>query len=521
MTRPPVSQRLAERTALRFGARPAGAATLVPPAPVSLSPADHSGHSRRSFLVRTAVVGSALVVAPRRFILHPMTAYAAVTDVCGPAAECADGYSVFCCTINNGVNQCPPGSFPAGWWRADGSSWCCGGPRYYVDCNAACSKCGCQNGQAICDDSCQNCQGRCNQGPSCDHRRTCVTRFRYGQCNQQMACIGNIVCRTVSCTPPYLVSGLACTPDLAEDPFTAEMGAPCLQQSTWGARAPIRIDGVLASSPAVAEAPGVGQSAVFVVGTDGNLYWSRRDTPTGSWTPWTFQGKPPSGITGSPAAVARGANELDVFVRGADNRLWQQHSPNGGSTWTGWFQPVPDGVLASDPAVVSWSPGRVDVFVVGTDGQVWQRFYDGGWNNGWLPRGRPAAGIEGRPAVASWGVGRIDIFVRGSDKRLYQSYYQNGWSAWLRPPGTESGILASSPAATSWGRPEVVVFTRGTDDALYWTHFFKDYWSGWARIGAAADTFTGDPTAGSRGCQDLSVYVQGPNGLALRYGYTG
>ncbi|MDQ4098673.1 MAG: twin-arginine translocation signal domain-containing protein [Actinomycetota bacterium] len=507
MTRVPVSQRLAERAATRLGRPPA-------------EPTWNGGVSRRSFLVRTAVVGSALAVAPRRFILEPGTAYAAITDVCGPASECGEGYSVFCCTITNGANQCPPGSVPAGWWRADGSSWCCGGPRYYVDCNAECTRCGCQPGQAICDDACQNCQGRCNEGPTCDHRRTCVTRFRYGQCNQQLACIGNIVCRTVSCTPPYLDSSLGCTSDSAEDPSTAEMGAPCLQQASWLGRAPIRLDGVLASSPAVASAPGVGRSAVFVVGTDGNVYWSRQDSPGAGWGPWRFRGKPPPGVIGSPAAVARGPNELDVFVRGGDNRLWQQHSPNGGESWSVWFQPVPDGVLASDPAVVSWAPHRVDVFVLGTDGQIWQRFYDGQWNHAWLPRGRPLAGISGRPAVTSWGVGRIDIFVRGEDNRLYQHYYDGGWSSWLRPPGTESGVLASSPAATSWGEPEVAVFTRGTDGGLWWTHFFKLYWSGWARVGGPGEDFVGDPSAGSRGCQDLAVYVQSSNGLSLRYAYS-
>lgn len=517
MSRAPVARRLAERAAVRLGGgRPPGGSL-----PTSRDPSEQrSGPTRRSVLVRTAVVGSALAVAPRRFILEPGTAYAAVTDVCGPASECADGYSVFCCTINNGLNQCPPGSIPAGWWRADGSSWCCGAPRYYVDCNAQCSRCGCGSGQAFCDEGCQSCQGRCNQGPTCDHRRTCIARFRYGQCNQQVSCIGNVVCRTVSCTPPYFDPSLGCTTDFAQDPFTAEMSAPCLQQGSWAARVPIRTDGVLASSPGVAEMPGSGRSAVFVVGTDGNVYWTHRDSPSSGWTAWTSRGAPPPGITGAPAAVARGGNQLDLFVRGADDQLWQQHSPDGGSTWTGWFLPVPDGVLASDPAVVSWGPERVDVFVLGTDGQLWQRFYDHGWNDSWLPRGRPFAGIQGRPAVSSWGVNRIDIFVRGGDNRLYQTFWDGGWSPWILPPGTESGILTSSPAATSWGRPEVAVFTRGTDNGLWWTHYFKDYWSGWARLGSPFDIFTGDPSAGSRGCQDLAVYVQSTNGLALRYGYS-
>lgn len=67
--------------------------------------------SRRGFLARVAVVGSALTVSPVGFLLRPGTAYAAV---CGTDSTCASGYTVFCCTINNGVNRCPP----AAWWAA-------------------------------------------------------------------------------------------------------------------------------------------------------------------------------------------------------------------------------------------------------------------------------------------------------------------------------------------------------------------------------------------------------------------
>lgn len=516
-----LTQRLAERAATRLAngsfARALPQDGAAPQRTGDLAPAE-SGHSRRSFLVRTAVVGSALAVVPKRFILEQGTAYAAITDVCGPSNDCASGYSVFCCTINDGANQCPPGSFAAGWWRADGSSWCCGGPRYYVDCNSQCTGCGCGPGEAICPDTCQNCQGRCNGGPTCDQRRVCATRFRYGQCNQQVGCAGNVVCRTVSCTPPYLIPSLTCTADLAVDQTTVEHSAPCLQQGSWNAVAPVRTDGLIEGSPAVAQVPGSPRTDVFVRGSDGNVYWTSMQGP--AFGPWTGLGSPPVlfGFQGAPAAVSWAPGRLDLFVRGTDNRLWQRFSENGGSSWSGWFQPVPDGVLASDPVAVSWAPGRLDIFVMGTDGQVWQRFYEGSWNHAWLPRGRPAVGLNGRPAVTTWGPGRLDIFARGTDNRLYQSFYSDGWSSWFRPSGTETGTLASSPGAASWGAGEVAVFTRGTDGGLYWTNYFHDYWSGWVRIGS--DVMAADPSAASRGCQQLDVYVQGPNNRANRFNYS-
>ncbi len=88
--------------------------------------------------MQTAVVGSALAVDPKGYVLTPQTA---ATTVCGPAASCSAGYTVMCCTINKGVNGCPPGTFAAGWWKAADSSWCGGGYRYIVDCNASCSDC--------------------------------------------------------------------------------------------------------------------------------------------------------------------------------------------------------------------------------------------------------------------------------------------------------------------------------------------------------------------------------------------
>ena len=100
--------------------------------------------SRRSFLTKAAMVGSALTVAPRTFLLEPGTAYAAVCGCLGQSCACgstccADGYTEFCCTINNGLNQCPAGTFAGGWWKADGSIYC-DGPRYNIDCNGECSR---------------------------------------------------------------------------------------------------------------------------------------------------------------------------------------------------------------------------------------------------------------------------------------------------------------------------------------------------------------------------------------------
>jgi hypothetical protein len=161
--------------------------------------------NRRSFLVKSAVVASAIVVNPLTYVLKPGTAYAAL---CG---TCSDGWTAFCCTINGGRNSCPPGSFVAGWWKADNAAYCCGAARYIIDCNASCpTQCAC----------------RCS-GDGCDGRRTCCNQFRYGQCHQEIGCYGPVVCRVATCTPPWIYDA-ACTTSSATDNRTVTHGSNCL-----------------------------------------------------------------------------------------------------------------------------------------------------------------------------------------------------------------------------------------------------------------------------------------------------
>lgn len=183
--------------------------------------------SRRDVLVGSAVAGSALVTDPKAYALRPVSAYA---SICGPGNTAASGWTVFCATINQGENACPPGSFAAGWWKAAGSSWCGGRYRYIVDCNATCSKCstGCTDG--ICDNKCWSCSCGTGSSATCDQRRICCNAFRYGQCNTQVACSGGVHCRVVSCTPPYQWEN--CTTTSLVDNRTSEHSSPLLPK--WG-----------------------------------------------------------------------------------------------------------------------------------------------------------------------------------------------------------------------------------------------------------------------------------------------
>ncbi len=185
--------------------------------------------SRRSFFVRSAFVGSALAVGGVDFALRPGTAYGTICacgdPACGCGSACCQGFSEFCCTINGGENYCPPGTIIGGWWRADGSVYC-DGPRYYMDCNAVC-QCdnGCGGGYPFCDTGCDGLSCGCGQG-NCANWAVGCFQFRYGQCNQDVTCMGRILCRTVSCVPPWEFDA-SCTTANAEDDGTADMNVPC------------------------------------------------------------------------------------------------------------------------------------------------------------------------------------------------------------------------------------------------------------------------------------------------------
>ncbi len=180
--------------------------------------------SRRSFLGKTALVGSAIAANPITYLLRPGTAYA---SLCGDGNTCDSGWSAFCCSVNGGSNSCPPYSFVGGWWKADNAAYCCGAARYIIDCNATVPvQCGC------------HCASY-----GCDQRVTCCNQFRYGQCNQQIAAYGPVVCRVATCIPPWQYDA-SCTTASATDNRTVNHGSPCLPDSDCAPPPATNIDNV-------------------------------------------------------------------------------------------------------------------------------------------------------------------------------------------------------------------------------------------------------------------------------------
>jgi hypothetical protein len=198
---------------------------------------------------------TALAVAPLAYATQPSTAECTIgkgiTVRCHPGTEtctgetgchapgstkcgcafhysgqsCCDGYTAFCCSLPGGSNyRCPKNAFVGGWWQCacySGSGLCSTqNVRYYVDCNV------CETSE--CPHGCECANGKCGE------RRTCCNNFRYANCNvgkHEPHCKGFVVCRLVTCIPPYKIPCLKCrnvTPLGRFDNCTCHHEAPCL-----------------------------------------------------------------------------------------------------------------------------------------------------------------------------------------------------------------------------------------------------------------------------------------------------
>jgi hypothetical protein len=175
--------------------------------------------SRRGALARAALAGSAFAVAPIRYLIRPGTAWAVLLPQDCASGLCTDGYTAFCCEIEQGNNTCPPDTYIAGWWKCtsyQGHGHCHEqGVRYYIDCNRIPGR--------VFPGGCQ-----CALG-DCARRRIDCNHFRYGQCNTQIAGTTEVVCRLVVCVNPGSVPAMSCNATEMVDDRTCAHEADCLK----------------------------------------------------------------------------------------------------------------------------------------------------------------------------------------------------------------------------------------------------------------------------------------------------
>jgi hypothetical protein len=418
--------------------------------------ARRGGLSRRGLFVGAAVAGSALVTDPKAYALLPQTAYA---TICGPANTASSGWSIFCATVNKGVNGCPPGSFTAGWWKAAGSSWCGGGYRYIVDCNAKCTKCSTGCSDHICDSKCWNCSCTRGSTATCDQRRACCNAFRYGQCNTQVKCSGGVHCRVVSCVPPYRWDN--CSTTSFRSDATAEHSSPYLP--AWGPmeRLYVAMGGQRSYLKAsVGPIRNIGDGRGRYVTYQGGRIWSTSTTPAVAMSTFVdaqYRGHGGASNLGYPVAARvtglRDGGWIHRFEKGclvdsvstATTAVW-------GIRWTMWLAEGREAGHLQYPASavnVRTDGSWIQVFQTGCIvdsahtapqtvwGVRWTRWVGAGREYGAL--GFPVANLENLPSGA-W----IQRFERGcfvaSAATATRQVGDRTWTAWQQV-GREGGVL--------------------------------------------------------------------------------
>ena len=397
--------------------------------------------SRRSFIARTTLLGSAVAATGCAVVTQPGTPYQSVAGC--SSGVCTDGYTEFCCVINEGMNACPPGTAPGGWWRAEGSIYCGGGPRYYIDCNQLC--CGPYDGNGFCA-GCQPCECAVN----CNTRRVYCNYFRYGQCNEDIAIMGPIGCRVVLCTAPYWpYSLLACAPSNAEDDSTANHTADCAAYTPPPPPPPP--PHLVTVLPSTGAAVAVGSNPVVATrGSDGALWYSAYDGS--AWSNWVSLG---GAVNSQVVGVDQGTN-ASVFLRQTSNAFYATTDTAG--TWSSSLSSL-GGVLISDPAAVVDKSGTTWVFGRGTDGALFVISQtDGSW-------ARLGGIISSDPTAVVDQSGTVWAFVLGTGHDVWKISGAGTPPAWggLIDMG---GAFTSNPAAVVDTAGEVWVFGRGTANDL-------------------------------------------------------
>jgi hypothetical protein len=180
---------------------------------------------------------------------------------------------------------------------------------------------------------------------------------------------------------------------------------------------------------AVSRAPG--NLDLFALGFDNHAwstFWSEATGWSADWFP--LPGRARFDHTAQHiAAVARTANNLDLFVIGPDDRGWSTFWTAAG--WSADWLPLP-GQAEFDRdkqhiTVVSRAPGHLDLFVLGFDNHGWSTSWrdTDGWSRDWFVLPGEAVFNRGTQQISA--VARtqsnFDLFVIGFDNRIWSTFW--------------------------------------------------------------------------------------------------
>ncbi len=215
-----------------------------------------------------------------------------------------------------------------------------------------------------------------------------------------------------------------------------------------------------------------------------------------------------AGTSEASPSVRGGGGIVDVFYRGAGDRLWQARYQPG----AGWAAPLDlGGSVGSGPTAVRPGGGQLEVFYQGTDGDLWQAAYRPrkGWGQ---VRLRRMGTLGGAPTAVAGPDGVIDVFWTGSaDRQLWHARFTpgRGWSG----PQRLGGSLVGSPSPVEPLPGRIEVFWEGADQRLWQVTSKGSAWSKPARLGTRR--LGGSPTAAPEPDGAVDVFWRGAGNAGL------
>jgi hypothetical protein len=219
---------------------------------------------------------------------------------------------------------------------------------------------------------------------------------------------------------------------------------------------------------------------------------------------------PGDGRTPSGPAVVTNAQNLDVFIRGNNDRIYR--NKYGKSGWSGWGEIsglAAGGLTRSEPAA-AWDVGpNLKLFVRGLDNRIYETYYNGsGWVD-WSEVGGAGLTLSGPAAIVHRG--KLKLFVRGLNDGIFENDFDGSrWSGWSELPGGGRTISTPAPVVYSYGGSgaSLILFARGQDNRIYEFDFSQPIYR-WVEVPGGALTLAGPSALVDPNTNTLKLLVTG------------